>query len=193
MLPVLNLYNCVVSRGTFPGTQEVAVKRKELTSQSGGVDRVCGMFPPDVVVEHLAIGRSMDMWLLQVHSIALNGTCNTANEDHGPIRLHVLNDADMGQGIIGLSVTIEIPGVIKKHKVAWSDIRSAMEEAMSMDMVVDEPDTVGVHIPAGCSVEIDAVFKVDGTGNSGTIVGNSFAMTRDRPYSDQPCCGPNDG
>lgn len=68
-----------------------------------------------------------------------------------------------------------------------------MEDAMSMHMAVDEPDAVGVHIPAGRSVEIDAVFKEDGTGNSGTIIGDSFALTRDRPCSDQPCCGLNDG
>jgi hypothetical protein len=62
-----------------------------------------------------------------------------------------------------------------------------------MYVVVDESDPIGVHLSAGCPVEIYAVFQVDGTGHSGTVVGDSLALTRDRPCSDQPCGGLNDG
>lgn len=151
------------------------------------------MFSPDVVVKDSTVACPVDMWLLQVHSIALNGTRNAADEDYGPVRLHFLNDADMGQGIIGLSVTIEIPGVIKEDEVAWHDIRSPMQNAMLIHMVVDESDPVGIPLSVRCPVEIDAVFQIDGTGHSGTVVGDSLTLTRDGPCSDQPCCGLNDG
>lgn len=135
----------------------------------------------------------MDMRLLQVHSIAFNSTRNAADEDHGSIRLHFLYDADMGEGIVCLPVAIEIPGVIKKHKVAWSDLRSAMQGPISAYMVINESNAVGIHIMSVCAVEIDTMFKEDGMGDSGTVVGDASSLASNCPRSDQSRCGLNDG
>lgn len=134
----------------------------------------------------------MDMRLVEVQSIALNRACHSADEGDGPIRLDFLNDTDMGQGVVGLPVPIKIPGVVKKHKLTRPYIRSAMNDAIPTDMVVDEPNTVGVHLLAPCLIEVHSIFKEDGTGNSGTVVGDPFTLTGDRPGPDQARCGLND-
>lgn len=55
---------------------------------------------------------------------------------------------------------------------------------MLIHMVVDESDPVGIPLSAGCPIEIDAVFQIDGTGYSSTVVGDLLPLTRDRPCSD---------
>ena len=177
----------------FPRAQRVSVDGEKLPSQSSCVGWVCRTLAPDVVVEYAAVGCLMNMRLLQVHSIALNGARDSADEDHGSIRLQFLYDADMGQGVVCIPVAIEIPRVVKKHEVAWPDIRSAMQAAISAHMVIDEPDAVGLRIMMVRTVQIDAMFKEDGMGNSSTVVGNASPLAGNGSRSDQSCCGLNDG
>ena len=151
------------------------------------------MFPPYVVVEHTTFGGLMDMRLLQIHAVALDCVGHAADEDHCAVRFQPFDHPNMGQGIVQLTISVEIPRVIEKHEIAWTNVRSSMKYAMLPHVVVDEPDAISLRIIECSTVQIDAVRQKDGTGHSCTVVGDTFAPAGNRPRSDKPGCGFNDG
>ncbi len=155
-----------------------------------GIGRV---FPPYVIVQHAAVGILMNMRLVQIHVIALDGVGDAADEDHSAVWIQLFDDSHMGQGIVQLAVSVEIPRVIEKHEIAWTDVRSSMKGAMLPHVVVDEPDAVSLRIIESSTIEIDAVLQEDGTGHPCTVIGDTFALACNSPCSDQPGCRLNDG
>ena len=81
----------------------------------------------------------------------------------------------MGQRIVQLAVSVEIPGVIEKYEIARTDVRSSMKGAMLPHMVVDEPDAILFLIIECSPIQINAVLQEDGTGDPCTIISDTFA------------------
>ena len=100
------------------------------------------MFPPYVIIEHPAIGVLMNMRVAQIHSVPRDGVGNSTDEDDGAVRVQVFDDADMGERIVHLAVSIEIPRVIEEYEIARADIGSLMENTMLTHMIVNEPDAI---------------------------------------------------
>jgi hypothetical protein len=151
------------------------------------------VFPPYEIVQHAAAGMLMNMWLVQIHVVALDGVGDAADEDHSAVRFQPFDDSHMGQGIVQFSVSVEIPRVIEKHEIAWADGRSSMKGAMLSHVVVDEPDAVSLRIIERSTIEINAVLQEDGTSHPCTIIGDTFALACNSPRSDQSGCRLNDG
>lgn len=151
------------------------------------------MFSSYVIVQHASVGGLMDMRLVQIQAIALDCVGDATDEDHGAVRFHPFDDSHMRQRIVHLAVSVEIPRVIEKHEIAWTDVRSSMKDAMLPHVVVDEPDAVSLRIIKISTIQIDAVLKEDGSGDSCTVIGDTFALACNRPCSDQPGCGLNNG
>ena len=124
--------------------EKISVEGKQLTGQTGRVVGIGWEFSPDVVIEHAALGGLMDMRLVQVHAVALDSVGDAADEDHGAIRFQPFDDSHMGQGIVQLAVSVEIPCIIKKHEIAGVDVRLSMKRAMPAHVVVDESDAVSL-------------------------------------------------
>lgn len=169
----------------FLRTEKIPVKRKQLTGQTGHVIGTGRKFPSYVVVEHTALGGLMDMRLLQVHAVALDCAGDAADEDHGAIRFQPLDDAHMGQGIVHLAVSVEIPRVIEKYEITGTDVRLSMKDAMLTHMVVDKSDTIPFWITESSIIQIDTMFQEDGPGNPGTVIGDTFTLACNSPRADQ--------
>ena len=160
----------------FVRAEQVPIEGKQLTGQSGRIVGIGWKFPAYVVVEHQALGGLMDMRLVQVHTVALDGVGDAADEDHGAIRFQAFDDPNMGQGIVQPAISVEIPRVIEKHEIAGTDIRPLMESAVPAHVVVDEPDAVPLRIIEHPTIQIDAVFQEDGTSDPRTVVGDTFTL-----------------
>jgi hypothetical protein len=110
------------------------------------------------------------MGLAPVHAVARNGTSHSTDEDDRSVWLDPLDDADVCQRIIELTIPVEIPGVIKEHQITWAYVRALMKNAMLADMVVDEPDAVCVHFNEIASIQVDTVLQEDGTRDSCAVI-----------------------
>ena len=118
----------------------------------------------------------MNMWFVQVHTVALNGVGNATDEDHRTIWFQPLDDSHMGQGIVQLAVSIEIPCIVEKHEVTGVDVCSPMKGAMLTHMVMDKPDAVPFRIIERSTIQIDPVLQEDGTGDPRTVVRDPFPL-----------------
>lgn len=126
--------------------------------------------------------------MVQIHAVTLDCVGDAADKHHGTVRFQVFDDSNMGQGIVQLAVSIEIPRVIEKHEVAWTDVGPSMKSAMLSYVVVDEPDAVSFRIMNSSTVQIDAVLQEDCTGQPCTVVSDTFSLACNGPRSDQPGC-----
>ena len=160
----------------FVRAEQVPVEGKQLTGQPGRIVAIGWNFPTYVVVEYQALGGLMDMRLVQVHTVTLDRVGDAADEDHGAVRFQSFNDSHMGQGIVQPAISVEIPRVIEKHEIAGTDIRPLMESAVPAHVVVDEPDAVPLRIIERPTIQIDAVFQEDSTGDPRTVVGDTFTL-----------------
>ena len=151
------------------------------------------MFSPYVIIEHTAFGGLMDMRLVQIHVVSLDGIGDAADEDHGAVRFQSFDDSHMGQRIVQLTISVEIPCVIEKYKIARTDVRSLLKDAMLTHMVVDEPDAIPFRIIERSPIQINAMLQEDGTGDPCTVISDTFALSCNHPGSDQSGCGFNDG
>ena len=118
----------------------------------------------------------MDMRLVQVHVVALDGVGDAADEDHGAVWFQSLDDPHMRERVVQLAVSIEIPRIIEKHEIAWADVRPSKKRAVLTHMVVDEPDAVSLRISQCATIQIDPVFEEDGTCHPCTVVGDPLAL-----------------
>lgn len=88
----------------------------------------------------------MDLRMPEVHAVPLDGVGDAADEDHCAVRFDSFDDADVGERVIPFSISVEVPGVVKKHQVAGLGCRPLVKQALSAYMVVNEPDAVGIGI-----------------------------------------------
>ena len=177
----------------FLRAEQVPVERKQFAGQAGYVVWIGWMFSPDIVVEHQALGGLMDMRLVQVHAVALDGVGDAADEDHGAIWFQPLDDSHMGQRIVQRAISVEIPCIIEKHEIAWVDSRLSMKGTMVTHMVVNESDAVPFRIIERSTIQIDPVLQEDGTCHPRTVVGDPLALACNGPRSDEPCRRLDDG
>ena len=142
------------------------------------------MFPPYVVVEHMTVASLMDMRLVQIHAVALDGVGDAADEDHCAVWFQPFDHSNMGQGIVHFAVSVEIPRVTEKYEIAGVGVRSLMKGAMLAHMVLDEPDAISFRIIERSPIQINAVLQEDGTSDPCTVISNTFALPCNRPRSD---------
>lgn len=139
-----------------------------------------GELAPDVVVENTAVGGLMDQRVSEVHAVPLDGVGDAADEDHCAVRFDPFDDADVGERVIPFSISVEVPGVVKKHQVSGLGCRPLVDDALSAYMVINEPDAVCIGIIGVGVIEIDAVLQEDGACDTGAVVGDPSAFARDR-------------
>lgn len=122
----------------------------------------------------------MDLRVPEVHTVPLDGVGDAADEHHCAVQFDPFDDADVGERVIPFSISVEVPGVVKKHQVSWLGCRPLVDDAVPAHMVINEPDAVGMGIVVVGVIEIDAVLQEDRACDAGTVVGDLSAFTPDR-------------
>ncbi len=165
--------------------QAVSKCGKEFPGQPIRFLWVRGKFPSNIIVEHAPLSSFVDMGPVQIHPVALNRSRDAADKDHRTVRLQLFDDTDVGKRVVELTISVEIPRVIKEDQVAGVGNRSLMDHAMPLDVRVDQFDSVGPWIIRGIAVEINPMLQEDGSRDAGTVIGDLFALTGDGPGSDE--------
>lgn len=122
----------------------------------------------------------MDLRVPEVHAVPLDGVGDAADEHHRAVRFDPFDDADVGERVIPFSISVKVPGVVKKHQVSGLGCRPLVNDAVPAHMVINEPDAVGIGIAGVGVIEIDAVLQEDRACDAGTVVGDLSAVARDR-------------
>ena len=122
---------------------------------------------------------------VQVHPIALNRPRDTADKHDRPVRFHLFDYTNMGKRVVELTVSVEVPGIIKEHQVARVGNRSLVKHAVSLDVGIDQFDAVGLWISGGIAIEVDPMFHEDGACHAGAVIGNLLALACDGPSTDE--------
>lgn len=99
----------------------------------------------------------------------------------------------MRERVVRSSIAVGVPGIVEKHQIARAGSGPLMEPAVLSDVVVDQPDTVGLLVGRPTLVEVDPVLEKDGPRDTGAIVSDASAVHFDGVRSDQPRGAPHDG
>lgn len=135
----------------------------------------------------------MGMGMGHVHAISFNRARHSADEHNGAVRLHCLDDAHMGQGIVETAISIEIPRIVKKYEIAGAYDWTTVELSMGANMIVDEAYAVGCAVYRASLIEIDSMGEVNGSSYAGAIVSNAASIALDRACADEVDRRANDG
>ncbi len=127
----------------------------------------------------------MGMGMGHVHAISFNRARHSADEHNGAVRLHCLDDAHMGQGIVETAISIEIPRIVKKYEIAGAYDWTTVELSMGANMIVDEAYAVGCAVYRASLIEIDSMGEVNGSSYAGAIVSNAASIALDRACADE--------
>ena len=135
----------------------------------------------------------MDMREGEIHMVPFDGAGYAADEDDGAVLVLPFDDTDMREGVIDLTVSVEVPGVVEKYEVAWMDCGALMERALLAYVGMDDPDPVGVTGAGSALIEIDSVLEINGASDSGAVVSDAAAIHVDGAGADELRCGADDG
>ena len=120
------------------------------------------------------------MGLAEIHMVAFDGVGYTTDEYDRAVRVLPLDDPNVSQRVVDLTVPVEIPCVVEEDEISWVGNRSLVECAFLLDMGVDNPDAVGINAAWFTIVEIDPVGEKHGAGDACTVIGNASAVARNR-------------
>jgi len=129
---------------------------------------------------------------VQVHPVSLNCARDTADKHHCAVRLHLFDHTDVGEWIVELPVSVEVPGIVKEYQVAGVGHRSLMKRAVPLDVGIDEFDSVGFWIMWRIAIEVNPVLQEDRACDASAVIGNLFALAGDGSSADELCCGKRD-
>ena len=135
----------------------------------------------------------MDVRKRRIHPVPFDRTGNAADKNDGPVRILPFHNTDMGQRVIDDAVSIVIPGIVEEDEIAGTHHRSFVKSAIAIDVVVDEPHSVGFGVGRITVVEVDAVLQINRSGDAGAIIRNPFAIGLNRPGPHQFGCSAYDG
>lgn len=147
----------------------------------------------EIVVQDSAIGGFVNMREGEIHMVPFNGAGHATDEDDGAVRFLPLDDPDVRQRVVHLAITVEVPGVVEKHEVAWMDHGSLVERALLPYVRMDDPDPVSVRVAGFALIEIDPVLEINGASDAGAVVGDAAAVHVDGAGSDELGCSADDG
>jgi hypothetical protein len=162
-----------------------AKPRKQLSSQVVGGGRIADIFPADIIVKNFPICRFVDLGERQIHAVTRDRAGDAADEDDRPVRFLSFHDSNMGEGIVDEPVAIVVPGIIEKDEITRSYGRSIMKFAMLADVLMDQPDSIGIGIGRPAFVQINAVLEKNRTGHARAVVGDPSPVAHNRLRSDK--------
>ena len=150
---------------------------KEFPREVAGIGWVDGIFAAKIVIEDSAIGGFVDVGQTEIHVVAFDGAGHPADEDHGAIRLLQLDDSDVRQRVVHLTISVVVPCIVEENKVAWVGDRSLVERAVFPYVRMDDPDAIGARVDRFTVIEIDPVFEKNRSSHPRTVVGDAPAVT----------------
>lgn len=142
-------------------------------------------FAADVVVQDTSVCRLVDVGECQIHAVAFDSFRDAADKHHGAVRFDPFDYADVGQRIIQSAVAIEVPGVVEEDEIAGLDHRSLVEPSVLAHVVVNQSNAVRSLIRRVAVVQIDAMFEVDGTSDTGAVIGHAFPVALDQSGTEE--------
>src|SRR5262249_52132039 len=113
-------------------------------------------------------------------------------EDDGAIRLLPLDNPDVRQGVVYLAVSIVVPGVVKEDQVSGAGNRSSVERTLSLDMGMDDSNTIGFRVACFAIVEIDPMSEKYRASDSGAVIGDASTVALDSLCPDKSSRCPHD-
>ena|SRR5689334_1160226 len=119
---------------------------KQLARQIGRIGLILKIFPTDMVVEDTSLRCPMDVRKRKVHPVTLNRPGNTAYKYHRAVLFLPFHDPNVGQGVIDDPISVVIPSIVEEDKIPRTNNRTLVKFAMLSDVMVDQPDAVGVRI-----------------------------------------------
>jgi hypothetical protein len=154
--------------------------QKQLSREIVGTGRICSILATEVVVQDSPIGGFVDMRQAEIHVVAFDGASHATDEDNGAIRLLPLDNSNVCQRVVHLTISVVVPCIVEEDEIAGIGNGPFVEPALLSYMRMNDPDTVGVRVAKFAAIEIDSMFEEHRAGHSGAVIGDVPAVTLDR-------------